>query len=689
MNRDEFSELVRQEVLARCEIEGEEDFAENAFTSQVVELLAESGEIDDVELLHYKGHGSKINGYIINPESESIDLFVTHYTGQIPPATVDRATIEQNYRYLNNFTIKARNNLHEKLEESSLAFDAAFSIREAFKDLESISCIRLFLLTDGIVKVKQQDSLLENLLKDSIDLGQINISYEIWDIERLFRLYNSGHAREEINVDIIELSGRPLPCLAITDPGYRDYVSYLAFVPGSLLVGIYGKYGSRLLERNVRSFLQAKGAVNKGIRNTLKEEPDKFLAYNNGLTATASHVELSESSVGAVTIKRIHDLQIVNGGQTTASIFHAARKDGIDISSVLVQLKLNVVKSANELDGIVANISKYANSQNKVNIADFSANDPFHRKLEELSRTIWAPAVEGTLRQTRWFYERARGQYADERNRSGSRAKIREFELINPRSQMFTKTDVAKYEYTWMQNPAIVSKGAQKNFAAFTIEIAKRPNYQPDEQYFKWLVAKAILFKRAEKLVQAQQYGGYRANIVTYTLALIAHATQQRLDLEFIWKIQSTPESVDNLIITASQKVHRVLISPPGGRNITEWCKSPECWARVQTLECHIQPEIPLIERSKNSVRDHTQDVTVPGIEDEKKISEAAAIPASTWFELSAWAKDTNNLAAWQRSLAYSLGKLSSQGRRPSVKQSTQGMLALEAARKLGFRPTR
>ncbi len=681
MDLGEFAIQLREEILAAREVDGSEDFAEGAFVSRVLGLLAEAGEIEDAEAVRHKAHGIKLNGYSLDVETETLDLFIALYTGEVPPPTIDKAHVGAAFKQLHGFLTKAKGDLYTKLEEAGPAFDAAYAIHRAFKDGVAVSKVRLFLITDGLVKTKGLDSML----RKTEPAGGPDLSLHIWDLERLFRWYTSGHAREEIDVDVKELLGGPLPCLRMPTSPSADYETLLAFVPGTLLVEIYGRYGARLLERNVRSFLQAKGAVNKGIRTTILEEPERFLAYNNGLTATASAIEVVQAEKGGLGIARIRDFQIVNGGQTTASLFHAARKDKADVGDVLVQLKLNRIKDAGRLEEIVARISQYANSQNKVNVADFSANDPFHRNLEEYSRTVWAPAAEGSQRQTHWFYERARGQYADDRARAGTPARRKEFELLNPRGQMFTKTDLAKFENTWMQRPHWVSKGAQKNFTAFTLELSKRGSFEIDERYFEWIVAKAILFKTAEKLVQAENYGGYRANIVTYALALLSHATAQRIDLASIWKGQKVPDPLQALIRRLSADVQRVIVNPPGGRNVTEWCKAEACWQAVKDIRVTIPARIALRNVGKALAAATQQDISAPDASEAALVKDAAAIEADTWFGLAKWAAETKSLAPWQRKLAFSMGRIAAQGRPPSVKQARQGLIALNAGRELGF----
>ncbi|MFZ4663205.1 MAG: AIPR family protein, partial [Caldilineaceae bacterium] len=377
-----------------------------------------------------------------------------------------------------------------------------------------------------------------------------------------------------------------IPCLAMS-ASQADYSTYVAIIPGEILCKIYAEYGSRLLERNVRSFLQAKGNVNKGIRQTILREPHRFLAYNNGISATAEAVQLVDLPNGGQGIAGIRDFQIVNGGQTTASLYQAVRKDNADISGIYVQTKLTVV-DRNRMNEIVPLISRYANNQNKVTEADFSANDPFHIRVEELSRTIWAPAVDGTQRQTRWFYERVRGQYADAKNRELTPAKQKAFALTHPNAQKFTKTDLAKFEYTWSQLPNIVSLGAQKSFAKFTIDLTEKSYPEPDETYFTHLIAKAILFKDAEKIVQNERFGGYRANIVTYTLAYLSFKAQQDIDLDTIWKQQRLTPLLQQAIQIISRKIHYVITNPPNGRNITEWCKKESCWKAVQDIPSEV-----------------------------------------------------------------------------------------------------
>jgi len=672
---DEFAKKFQQEVISQSQVEDDESFREDQFTEIMMEYLTEKDEIDNPIVCYYynKPRGIKVNGYTVSENEECLDLFISIYYGDVPPSRVPKSDIDTAFKRVYNFLIKAFGDYHLDLEEASPVFDLANRIHE-LKD--ALINIRLFLLTDGIVKVESKDDLNEN---------NLSISYQVWDMQRLFRLCSSGKKRETIEVDFENEFGGSIPCLPMKESN-PDYVTYLAIIPGKTLVELYGKYGPRLLEKNVRSFLQVRGNVNKGIRKTIIDEPHMFLAYNNGLSATAEKIEITSSN-GESRIKCARDFQIVNGGQTTASIYHAYRKDKADVSNILVQVKLTVLKDSSKIDSFVPKISRYANSQNKVSVADFSANNPFHIKLEELSRTVWAPAPPGMQLQTRWYYERARGQYLDEKGREGTAARKNAFEITNPKRQKFTKTDLAKFGNTWNQLPYIVSRGAEKNFNEFMVILKERGEFQPDRTYFEHLIAKAILFRQTEKLIQKQQYGGYRANIVTYTLALISHKTAQRIDLDRIWKEQSISPVLMDTIIRVSEAVHRHITTPPGGRNITEWCKKEQCWKDLLALDIKMPDELEneFIRTDGKERARVDKGIDSPDSEDHEKILEVMKVQVETWFKIAHWAKETGNLKPWQRSLSFSMGNLAKRGREPSRKQAAQALIILEDARRLGF----
>lgn len=676
---EKFAENINQEVINLCDIDGEESFREDKFIELYIDYLNEAGELEDVFISSYRSRGVQANGYSISEDQECFDLIVTIYNGDEKPERILKQDINAVLKRAKNFILKSFKELYTSLEESSDVFDMAKCM---FDVKNKLSRIRIFLLTDGIVNIEFiDDEVIEN----------IDVTYHIWDIERLFRCWSSGQKRESIEINFKEEFNKCIPCLCMPDLN-EDYICYLAIIPGEVLYKIYADYGARLLERNVRSFLQAKGNVNKGIKNTILKESHMFLAYNNGISATAESVEIQDIASGGKGIRYVKDFQIVNGGQTTASIYNAAKKNKADLSNVFVQVKLTVLKNSSKMDEFVPKISEYANSQNKVQIADFSANDPFHMKIEGLSRTIWAPAKDGSQRQSRWFYERARGQYNDAKSRVNTKSQLKKFEAEQPKKQVFTKTDLSKFENTWNQKPHLVSKGAQTNFKHFTVELKERGGYNPDEMYFKHLIAKAILFRRTEKLVQEQKYGGYRANIVTYTLAWIFHETAQRIDLDKIWREQKLSIDLENMIVETSKKVLEHIKNAPNGGNVTQWCKKEACWKSLlekNKLEISKALAEELIAYGKQKTFYGNRSVDTADAKELELIKEIVKVSSETWFALSAWAKETNNLQVWQRSIAYSIGRCVAKDKQPSRKQALQAKRIIEEAEQLGFKITK
>jgi hypothetical protein len=281
----------------------------------------------------------------------------------------------------------------------------------------------------------------------------------------------------------------------------------------------------------------------------------------------------------------------VNGGQTTASLHRAKKIDKADISGVFVPAKITILLKPEKLEEIVPKISLYANSQNKIDVADFSANHSFHIEIERLSASVWCPGEQG-----RWFYERARGQYQVAKSREGTiPAQKRRFDERTPTSRRFTKTDLAKYVNSWDQLPHVASRGSQKNFLAFTIEIQKRgKDWKPDETWYRELIAKAILFRQTTRIVRQEEFPAYKANIVTYLIAYLACRSGAGLSLRQIWDNQKISVELESLLRSWAHKINEAITTSAGGRNVTEWCKKEECWEAIRKINASLSDHLPL-----------------------------------------------------------------------------------------------
>lgn len=670
-----FARDLQQDVLARADAAEDGALRVSAFTELMVEHLVEASEIDDGTTCDFEGRGMRCSGWYLSEDGDRLDLFLSLPRLEGEAATVPKSDIDTAFRRLSTFLVRSLDGQHKGMEAALDRYDMCRAIHGAREDL---SHVRLFVVTDGLATIDR----IENDM-----IGQIEVSSHLWDLRRLLRARSSGANREPIQVSFADM-GAPVRCIVASPPdaGYR---CLLTMLPGDTLVEMYRQHGPRLLERNVRSFLQLRGKVNQGIRKTILEEPQMFLAFNNGLSVTATGLEVVDRGDGTADLMSASDFQIVNGGQTTGSIFRAWRKDRIDASRLQVPVKITEILADGDVDEIAPRISQSANNQNRVNMADFSSNHPFHRKMQEISRSIWAPPAAGLQRQTRWFYERARGQYHDALAENRTDSERRKWELIHPRNQLITKTDLAKYEHSWSQLPHIVSRGGQKCYLDFMDILEQRGAFEPDDRYFERAVARAILFRRAEKIVSRQKFGGYRANIVTYSLAWLSHHTERRVDLDGIWTAQSLSEALEGFIETLSIHAHEHITNPPGGQNVTEWAKKLGCWEAFRDVAIEIpsglRSELVTRASTRTAGRAHVFEEQVSTAESEQ-VARVAAVESQTWFDIAAWAKDTQSLQPWQRSISFTLGKQASIGKPPTRKQAVQGERILEEARSLGFR---
>ena len=575
-NLSTFFSGFRQEILAGAE--ANQSFQLSEFLNVLTDELTDTGFIDGYEHCHYRAQrGMRVDGYWFDDDG-NLDLFVADFESRERPVSLTKSEVDAIFnRVVSFYQASKEKALYKDLEETTPEYGLARQISDRG---DSIKRLGFYLISERVLSERLQ-SLDENTVTG------IAANYHIWDLSRLQRQRSSKGHKEALNIDFCKEFGSGIPCLP-AHLGATHYQSYLIVMPAKVLASLYDKYGSRLLEQNVRCFLQARSKVNKGIRNTILNEPQMFFAYNNGITATAQEIKTRNTENG-LELTETRDLQIVNGGQTTASLFHTNRSDRTPLDGVFVQMKLSIVDG--ELnEEIVPKISEYANTQNRVNAADFFSNHPFHIRMEEFSRRIWAPAQGTDQRETKWFYERARGQYADAQVKL-TPSKRKRFQAEFPSKKKYTKTDLAKFENVWDENPRFVNLGAQKNFAQYAKRIGAEWKKNPDnfnELYFKKTIARAILFRSTEKIVSSQPWynGGYRANVVAYTLALLGHyctKNDKSMDFVKIWSQQALPTEIETAIECTAELVHSDIIKPPDGiSNVSEWCKREGCWQRLK-----------------------------------------------------------------------------------------------------------
>jgi hypothetical protein len=565
MTIDEFYEMIFEDAKEEHEA-GHYRTTREAMEGILCNYLEEEHVIKDIKLSPYQNTNSNMQSMMVSAQAFDENNATLTLVGVLCERSNKLTKASRNdanrlFKMVRRFYRNAKNGMCKDMEETDSAFTLAQMIydRQAF-----ITTVRVVLVSNALVSIEPPLDAEE---------GDTIFTYDIWDIDRIYRMVGQVDKPGESVINLKDQYGHSLYMMKM-QANHQKYECFVGMLPGVVLAKIYDEYGQQLIERNVRSFLQAKNAVNKGIRDTVRNEPEMFMAYNNGISTVANWIEGDEQSNGAVSINILHGWQIVNGGQTTASLTNAY-KSNMDLSEVFVPIKLTILKTNQNKDQIIAFISKYANSQNKITMSDFSANTPWHIEMEKLSRRIWVPARQ----RVRWYYERARGQYLVDLNRQSTTARKKNFREENPKSHVVTKTSAAKCMMCAMQWPYIVSRGSETNFIKFMelVDAGKVPF--PDENLYKQMIANVILFDKCDRIVKELQLGDYKANVVAYTIALAYRLNEAEIDSSQIWSKQDIDESLVLLLKELAQIVWSHITNPSiAGTNITQWCKREECW---------------------------------------------------------------------------------------------------------------
>ncbi len=669
---NKFYSSLMQDISAAQSTDDEGAISEQVFTQYAVDLLAAAGESENVVVKYdEKGLGTpkqhKINAYAISENYETVDLFITLFNGTDEISKISNADIETASKRILNFFRKAiysienekssyfKNEYVDEIEESSEIFQFAYTLAKSQDIKENLVRVNAFIITNGSYKGDFPANTL---------ISGYNFYYKIFDIESLYNITEKSHIPIEIN---FKADGFTVPC--IPSPSVNEeYQSYLAIIPGEALASIYERFGSRLLEQNVRSFLQFNGKINKGIRTTIMKEPEMFLAFNNGIAATADEIELEDSEDGnGKIISVVKDLQIVNGGQTTASIYHTQKKDKADISNIFVQVKLSVVKNKEKFSEIVSRISEYANTQNKVSVSDLSSNRPYHIELEKLSRNIFTPITDSKPIQTKWFYERARGQYKNAILKDGfTPSRKKAFDLKNPKQQLFTKEELAKYINAYQEitdgkkilvGPHYVVRGNQKNYVQFiNYSLEKKLN----NVYFEDTIAKAILYRSAEKAygIKPNAIGDMRYITVPFAVTLLNCLTKNQLDLYKIWKAQDVSETLKSLFHEMMSAIEPFIKDTAPGGLYGEWAKKEDCWIKVKNNDFGFDLSIikqDLIDKKNPPKRVIISDDETELQKRQEDLEKVKSIPTPIWKKIEEWGRETDNLSNNQQSIAWNL----------------------------------
>lgn len=675
---EELLNHINLEVASALESDEDGGLPHLEFLNWCINVLT---DLDEAENLIYSNHvekGSAVHGFSYSEYDGKLDLYITSYKNSNEEYTIHKADAYAALNRLYNFSEKHLNAKKNTLKVEDDAFDLVEIMRT-----EKINIIRFFLFTDG-------KSTIERL--EDRNINDIPTQVHIWDINRFLRTQSASGFSDDTDIIVSDYGYPSLDCSS-TFQDDEDLETYLCIVPGNFLADIYMNFTTRLIERNVRSFLSFKSKINRGMLKTIQDEPNKFIAYNNGLTATATKIEINKEKNK---ITKIYGLQIVNGGQTTNAIFRAKHSNKESVDKVSVALKLCVLSEEN-IDEIGPNISRYANTQNAIRRTDFSSNNVVYRQLEQISRKMLAPAMKGYQVQTKWFFERTRGQYTDMLSMHKTPGQKKSFQKNFPPKQKFDKRDLSKCWAIWYQDIERVSHGPETYNPIFLEDLeSNKKKFDKDdpERSFQKLVGLKIIFDATRTIVRKEKYGTIGMGFVTdYTMALISNLSSMRLDPISVWKEQEVPEEyIENVNY----------IAPIVGETLAEICLKHGFQARsvsrgnnkvngksFWTILKEKNLKLPkMFQGAAVKGAEDTPTIGTPVINDEQSEAKdrAEKISGEIFLEISAWAKETENLQPYQRGILYSVGSRIKREQDISGKQAVQVMKAYDEAIDLGFK---
>lgn len=441
---------------------------------------------------------------------------------------------------------------------------ALHSMFSGFRDTDLSATTTALLFTPGRVDAQA---------RDKVSAGA-RCPVEIVDLEDLYERSNA------VTTEVIQFADlSPEPTLlhpAGLDAG--DHELWMGVVPGQTLARLFAIRGTRLLDANVRMFLGEKG-VNKGIAETIAENPSRFAAYNNGVTMVVDDLVVKDGQVVSAS-----NVSVVNGGQTTVSIFRAGRK-GVDLAEVRVPLKVVHLTSEDDVrrKALLGNISRFANTQNSVKDTDRLVQDSPHPELQQASLELRDEANSG------WFYERIRGEFATIEMADATRFEALERDF--PAHQRMKVEDVAKAWMAWWGQPHVGAASATKAFSAYhgRLLVERHSGHWNTETHHLKTVGLMLMHKHLHPLIQAN-FSALRSASLPHTIGEMARVTDQTLNLVGFGRRGALDETCKKLLERLAHRVDPVIRAATEEENPLEFAKTEACTQAIQSHD--ITPDV-------------------------------------------------------------------------------------------------
>ncbi|MBE6455289.1 MAG: abortive phage infection protein [Alphaproteobacteria bacterium] len=584
MQLEDFYQGFYQDALTDFQVDKDASKAQ-IFTQKIGSYLEQDGDVADITWSEYIQSDIEFAGYAYDEERKLLTIIGSQFFPGEQIETLTKDMYERKFKKMKLFfeeTVNTSSPLYSIMSPTDEAVESTKYIYELFYS-GKIQRIMFLIITNGTLTRNTKVIPFETI-------KGLRADFQVFDLKDIHRISTQENNLQEIEVSISDYTDKGLLCLPASLEA-QDYASYLVVMPGDILAQIYDQYGQKLLEQNVRTFLQFKGNTNKKMQITIKEEPERFFAYNNGLTCTASSIEV-EKQDNVLKIVRLNGLQIVNGGQTTSVIYNCY-KNKLDIKNIFVQMKLSVVSKEEEYADFVGKVARYANSQNPVKESDFFSNSPFHKTFKELSERIWAPMSGGQQIKNKWYYERTRGQYLNEKAKYTRDGKEKEFMLRYPKEQMVDKHLLAKTEMIFSNSPYLSTKTNQAfpKFAKQIEEMLEKDNLSINEAYFKETIAKIILTNKTDNLIKNAEWAksrkSVRAYIKAYALAILYKYVKEQnsyLNYADIWNRQDVSEDLEKVLNICINTIREYIESQENEADLREKFSREYTWKEIQQL---------------------------------------------------------------------------------------------------------
>lgn len=591
----------------RIDAEHESTDPESQFINKSLEQLEDIGELNDpmpmsLEIRGRRGRIMSFDAYAYDEADGALCLITSDFSNELDNVeTLTNSRIDEIVTRMQNFIDESINgNMADYCDDSDPAIIVAKEFRKRIgKTMIDTEIIRFkfFIISNKILSKYVKDVSRDDFLERPVELS-------VWTLERFFQTFETNTS------EIIEFDTSDFGCDGIqylkADLGNGvDYNAYMGIVPGKFLADIYLKYGSKLLQGNVRAFLSFRGKVNKGIRETIDKHPENFFTYNNGIAIVARSVDFSSDGSKIV---HFRDPQIINGGQTTAALASAIIKKeahkGMD--NLYVPMKLTVLNIEDEMseeqvegyNQITRDISKCANSQNSVSEADFFSNHPFHVLMEKLSKKVMAPPVNGNPYQTIWFYERSRGKWEQEQMKM-TQAQRKIFCEKNPKRQVIKKEKLAKCLNTIYMNPNQVCQSSAINFSRFAERIDDIYNNHKDdinETFFKKSIDSVIIFDTLDYMISKASWypkGGNKAQITPYTISKLMSLIPKDKDIDWktIWQKQTLYPALASELMKLAYVTHNFLLKEANGGLVRTISRTRKVWDDFKDVKFDLSDE--------------------------------------------------------------------------------------------------